>query len=87
MAVSLCSEFLLVTCFALGVAVGKVGCTKLVPRPLEQDAQARLHTFGLSLWAFGCHAGRSDAPLCCKDLPCIVPSTGGLRAGSGFGRR
>lgn len=45
-AVSLCSEFLLVTCFALGVAVGKVGCTKLAPRPSEQDAHSKFHTFG-----------------------------------------
>lgn len=87
MAVSLCSEFLLVTCFAFGVAVGKVDCTKLAPQPLEQDARARLHTFGLSLWIFVCRAGRSDAALCCKDVPCTVPSTGGLRARSGFGRR
>lgn len=59
------SEFLLVICFALGVAVGKVGCTKLAPWPPEQDA----HTFGLSLQVFGCCAGRSDAPLCCRDVP------------------
>lgn len=87
MTVSICSEFLLVTCFALGVAVTKEGCTKLAPWPSEQDAPARLHSFGLSFQLLGCCAGRSDAPLCCKDVPCTAPSTGGLCAGSGFGRR
>lgn len=62
MAISLCSEFLLVKCFALGVAVGKVGCTKLAPQRPEQDAPARLHAFGLSFQVFECCAGRSDAP-------------------------
>lgn len=72
-------------CF--GVAVGEVGCAALAPQTPEQDALAGLHAFGLNLWAFGCWARRSDAPLHCKDVRCTAPSTGGLGAGPGFGRR
>lgn len=28
--------------------------------------------FSLSLWAFGCWAGRSDAPMRCKDVQCLA---------------
>lgn len=43
--------------------MGNMGCAALAPWTPEQDAPARLHNSGLNLWAFGCQAGRSDAPL------------------------
>lgn len=71
----------------LGVALGEVGCAVLAPWTPEQDAPAGLHVFGPNLLSFGCQAGRTDAPLCCKGVCCTAPSTGGLGAGLGFGRR
>lgn len=52
----------------LGVALGEVGCAVLAPWTPEQDAPAGLHVFGPNLLSFGCQAGRTDAPLCCKRL-------------------
>lgn len=51
--------------------MGKVRCTKLAPWSPEKEAPARLHTFGLSLWAFG-GAVQGEVMLLCAARMCPI---------------